>query len=158
MGLLWRLTFNQRILSILQLFLVGERGHSPESANLVLSLSRLAAPLGVLLGGWLADRYNTLAVLRVCLVAHAASLATMSCSAGPLLHIACAVQAVSIATLFPALFKQLALLYPLRLQPIVLSLILPPAGFSANALVVGPRNTRRRQMLHALRHPFLFFF
>ena len=123
------------VFSILQLFLVGERAYSPESANLVLSLSRLATPPGVLLGGWLADRHRTLAVLRFCLVAHAAGLAAMSCCTGPLLHLACAVQAVSIAMLFPVLFKQLALLYPLRLQPIALSLILPPAGFSANALM-----------------------
>ena len=123
------------VFSILQLFLVGERAYSPENANLVLSLSRLATPLGVILGGWLADRHSAHAVLRACLVIHAASLAAMSCCTGPLLYAACAAQAVSIATLFPALFKQLALLYPLRLQPIALSLILPPAGFSANALM-----------------------
>lgn len=123
------------IFSILQLFLVSDAGYSPERANVILSLSRVGAPVAVLAGGFAADNWNAGRVVRGCFAAHAVALLLMSLNPDTL-HLAVMIgvflQALSIAFMFPSIFKLFAAAFAQDEQPLLLSLAMPPAGlFSA---------------------------
>lgn len=125
------------IFSILQLFLVNDVQFSPETANILLSLSRAAAPFVVLLGGFAADRWNPGNAVRGCFVVHTIALLLMSLDPETMrvaVLIGIFLQAVSIAFVFPPILKLLAGAFPASEQPMVLSMSLPLAGLSATGL------------------------
>ena len=117
------------VFSVLQIFLVNEGGYDPQTANWLLSLSRLATPLAVLFGGWAADHWRPLNILRWCLMAHALALVCMASGQQTLILLGGCGQALSIAACFPSLFKAIAASIPLDRQPMLLSLTMPPAAF-----------------------------
>lgn len=116
------------VFSVLQLYLVNEGGFSPEHANLILSLSRLATPLAVIGGGWAADALRPVPVLRLCLLAHALGLGLMAIRHETPALIGACIQALSIAFAFPPLFKAISGCFPLRRQPVLFSLTMPTAA------------------------------
>lgn len=119
------------IFSILQLFLVNEVDFAPDKANLMLSLSRLATPVAVILGGWAADRFNAWRIIRVCFAFHAVALCLMALNPADertFVLIGVLLQALSIAFLFPAIFKAFAACYAVDQQPLLISLSMPIAG------------------------------
>ena len=65
------------VFSILQIFLVNSANFQPEAANLAISTSRLATPLGVVIGGLAADRLNPYICMGACLLLHAAAMILM---------------------------------------------------------------------------------
>ncbi len=124
---------------VLQLFLVDDLLFSPSEANMWLFYSRLATPLAVFLGGWVADRFSASAMIKWGLSVHALSLIAMSADAflAPLYGVekgtllpnmaltgAC-MQAFVIALSFPSVFKIIAENIPMQEQPSFFSLILP---------------------------------
>ena len=117
------------VFSVLQIFLVNEGGYDPQTANWLLSLSRLATPLAVLFGGWVADHWRCLSVLRACLFLHALSLVCMASGEDTLILLGGCGQALSIAACFPSLFKVIAACFSVSQQPMLLSLTMPPAAF-----------------------------
>lgn len=116
------------VFSVLQLYLVNEVGFSAHQANLILSLSRLATPLAVLGGGWAADALRPLAVLRLCLLAHALGLGLMAARHEALILTGACLQALSIAFCFPSLFKAISGCFALDKQPVLFSLTMPAAA------------------------------
>lgn len=116
------------VFSVLQLFLVSESGYDPQTANGLLSLSRLATPLAVFFGGWAADHWRSLHILRWCLLIHALALACMASGQSVLILTGGCVQALSIAVCFPSLFKAISACFPMDKQPILLSMTMPPAA------------------------------
>ncbi len=121
------------IYSVLQLFLVREINFSPEYANLWLFISRLATPLFVLFGGWACDHYKPEKVIFTSFTLHAISLFIMGLSSDTIVVlIGVCIQPLSIAILFPAIFKVMSFYTPMAHQPALTSMIMPVA-----ALVFG---------------------
>lgn len=114
------------VFSVLQIYLVGEQGFRPGTANIVISLARLVTPLAVVIGGWAADRRDVYRVVGIGLTVHAVALGLM-CVPGartPAL-IGVGMQAASIAVLFPSIFKAMAQAFPADRQPVLMSLSMP---------------------------------
>lgn len=125
------------IFSILQLYLVNEVDFTPDDANMMLSLSRLATPLAVIVGGWAADRFQVTGVIRFCFAAHAVALFLMALnpvSIRALTLFGVVMQAMSIALLFPSLFKAFALCFPEQ-QSVLFSLSMPVAGLVSTGAI-----------------------
>ena len=122
------------VFSVLPLFLVNENGFAPASANGILSLTRIATPLAVLLGGWLADRRTPLPTLRVCLVLHTLALLLLNAQ-GTTMLAAAGLQAMTIAVAFPVLFKAISGCFALDKQPILFSLTMPLAALTSNGIM-----------------------
>lgn len=122
------------VFSVLQIFLVSE-GYDPGTANTLLSLSRLATPVAVFFGGWAADHWRPLHVLRWCLLAHAVALGCMSSGHSLLILAGSCGQALSIAVCFPSLFKAVSACFAMDKQPILLSLTMPGAALVSAGLM-----------------------
>ena len=119
---------------ILQLYLISEHAMLPKDANLVLSLSRMSTPLMVLIGGWAADSFSSRRLLALFFGAHAFGLVLMCLPVFWVAMIGVSVQAMSIALLFPALFKLIAECFPTDMLALVLSMSMPFAGLAGTGL------------------------
>lgn len=123
------------VFSVLQIFLVSEAGYDPQTANGLLSLSRLATPLAVFFGGWAADHWRPLPILRCCLLLHAVALGCMSSGHAMLILVGGCAQALTIAVCFPSLFKAISACFAMNKQPILLSLTMPGASLVSAGLM-----------------------
>jgi NNP family nitrate/nitrite transporter-like MFS transporter len=122
------------IFNVLQLYLVSVYDLDPDRAARLMAVSRLASPLLVLCGGWAVDCIPVRRFLVFAFGLHAVALVLMSLPDARLALAGMFLQAVSIALPYPGLFKLLAECYPLDLQPVVLSLILPASGLFGSGL------------------------
>lgn len=123
------------IFSVLQLFLVNELKFSPDTANVLLTVSRLATPVAVMAGGYAADHFNPLVILRTCLTIQAVALGAMAMPQLYLIIGGIIVQAICIAFVFPSLFKAYTPIFKTDEQPILLSLSMPLACVFALGIV-----------------------
>ena len=116
------------IFSTLQIFLVNAADFTPDTANLMISGSRLLTPVVVIAAGWAADRFSPGRIVRLCFILHAIALLLMSQDNLPLVVAGVVLQAASMAFVFPPLFKLFAACFPANVQPVLLSLCMPVAG------------------------------
>jgi NNP family nitrate/nitrite transporter-like MFS transporter len=125
--------------SVLPLSLTSEQGLSSMEASRLLSLSRVASPFVVLLGGWAANRLGMVRAILLFLIAHGVALAAMafpiSLAGKAGLFAAMACQSMATAFVFPALFALLARSFPLGQQAVLLSLSLPAATYIGGGLI-----------------------
>lgn len=108
--------------SVLPLFLVNEHAMTPTSANNLLAASRIICPFLALTGGWCADTFGAMKVIRIGFLLSGIALCTMALSTGPMLSFAVTVQGALPALMFPALFMLLAELFTAKTQALVLAL------------------------------------
>ena len=116
------------VYSILPLHLVHSFAMQPDTANYLLSLSRLAAPVMVLLGGWAVDEFSVRRFLVFSLGAHTLGLLLLGLPSFSLVVTGMIVQSSAIALTYPGLFKLLGECYPGGKQPLVLALCMPASG------------------------------
>jgi len=119
---------------IVPLHLVGTFHLSPEEASYIVSVSRLAAPAMVIVGGWAADAFPVRRVLVFAFVLHTLALVAVGT---PDLTVAIggiAAQASAIAMAYPGLFKLISECYPTGRQPMVLSLVIPASALFGSGL------------------------
>ncbi len=122
------------IFSILQLYLVHSLDVDATNANHLLAFSRILTPFTVIIGGIIADRYNPRTLLVLFFGLHTLSLLMMGLGNFYVAILGIALQAISIALSFPAIFKLLAFCYEVSIQPIVISMTMPLAGFFGTAI------------------------
>lgn len=123
------------VFSVLQIYLVGEQGFEPGTANIAISLARLVTPLAVVLGGWIADKRDVYRVVGTGLTVHAVALGLMCVpGARALALVGMGLQAASIAVLFPSIFKAMAQAFPADRQPVLMSLSMPVASILSAGL------------------------
>lgn len=123
------------IFSILQIFLVNSLTLAPDTANIAIAATRLGTPIAVIIGGLLADKHNVYRVLYAGLLVHALALGLMCLPFVPVVLLACGLQAMSIAALFPSIFKAMAHAFSADRQPVLMSLSMPLAGIISAGLV-----------------------
>lgn len=119
---------------LLQLYLVNTHTMLPEHANVVLSLSRVSTPFMVVLGGWAADNFSTRRLLCIFFSTHAMGLVLMCLPYFNLAMAGVAIQSMSVALLFPALFKLMAECFSAHLLALALSMTLPLAILAGTGL------------------------
>lgn len=125
--------------SVLPLSLTSEQGLDSTEASRLLSLSRIASPFVVLMGGWAASCLGVARTILIFLIGHGFALAAMalpvSLAGKTGLFIAMACQSMATAFVFPALFALLARAFPLGQQAMLFSLALPAASYLGGGIV-----------------------
>ncbi|MCL1940254.1 MAG: MFS transporter [Desulfovibrionaceae bacterium] len=121
--------------SVLTLHMIDERSLSPELTALLLSTSRIAAPIAVLGGGFVTTRFGVRRTLYACLVVYALGMFCMAMPWFPIFTLGLFVQPVLTAMIFPPVFTFLAESFPLRDQPMYLSIGMPLAAFMGAGLM-----------------------
>lgn len=121
--------------SVAPLYLVDDLGCGEQSANFLLSSSRLIMPLCVLFGGYLADKYPCRRIVSGYLVLHGAALLIMAVPTLPTVIFGFAVQSALTAMIFPALLRLFADMFPADLYSLTLGISMPVATFLANGLI-----------------------
>ncbi|SBW10822.1 Major Facilitator Superfamily protein [uncultured delta proteobacterium] len=125
--------------SVLPLSLTSEQGLGSMEASQLLSLSRVASPFVVLLGGVAAARLGVVRAIFLFLAVHGIALMAMALPASlvgkPGLLAAMACQSMTTAFAFPALFALLARAFPIGQQAMLLSLSLPVATYLGGGMV-----------------------
>lgn len=115
--------------SVLGLHMENERSLGGDSAAMLLSLSRIAAPFAVLCGGVITARLGTRRTLIICLSAYAAGMFLMAMPFFPLFVLGMFIQPVLTAMVFPPIFTLLAESFPVNIQPLLLAVGMPLASF-----------------------------
>lgn len=131
MLLILGITGEYSVFTILQIYLTNEVGFTPKNANILIATSRIFTPIVVLLGGWAADRFNVYSIIKLCLIIHALALIAMSLNSQLFTIIGLIFQTISIACLFPSIFKACALYFTLNQQPMLMSLAMTCSGIIA---------------------------
>jgi len=111
--------------SVLPLFLVDERGYTPEQANHLLSLSRLLGPAAVIAAGIIVDRLGPKPTLIVYLVLVAISTMFLGMLHGSWLVVAVLIQPLFSVCFFTPAFAAIARVYPGRMNSSAVSMIVP---------------------------------
>jgi MFS family permease len=114
--------------SVLTLHMLNERSLSPELAALLLSTSRIAAPIALLGGGFVTTRFGVRRTLYVCLAVYALGMFCMAMPWFPVFALGLFVQPVVTALIFPPAFTFLAESFPPKDQPMYLSIGMPLAA------------------------------
>ncbi len=123
------------VYSVATPYLVDELGRSEESANFILSVSRLITPVCVLLGGVLADAWPPRRLVGGYLLLHGLALLLMTLPFLPLVITGLIAQGALTACIFPPLLRVFADLFPAGRQSLVLSISTPAAAFLATGIV-----------------------
>ncbi len=123
------------IYSVATPYMVDELGRSEESANFILSISRLITPFCVLLGGILADTWSPRRLVGGYLLLHGLALLLMTPPFLPLVIAGLIAQGALTACIFPPLLRVFADLFPVGRQSLVLSISTPAAAFLATGIV-----------------------
>ena len=125
--------------SLLPLSLTAEQGLNSTEASRLLSLSRIASPVAVLLGGWAVSRIGVARSLLLFLVVHGIALMAMAFPVSLVgrggMFAAMTLQAIASAFSFPPLFALLAGAFPPGRQALLLSLSLPAAISAGTGLI-----------------------
>jgi NNP family nitrate/nitrite transporter-like MFS transporter len=118
---------NVGLYAMLSLFLQTERALPPDTANFLLSLSRLAALGSPFLGGWASDRFGPKPALFVIMIASGTATLFLGLSGGywtiPFLFL----QPILAVCFFPPAFAVLMHIVEPNLRNIIVSLVIPPA-------------------------------
>lgn len=120
--------------NVMSLHLTSDRGLNADDANHLLSITRLAAPLAVILGGTLAPRLGTLNTLRLFFLLHGVCLIVMGSPSFALAVPAMFLQGVMPSFVWPAMLSILPEHFPMRMQPTILSLTMPVAVYFGTGL------------------------
>lgn len=129
------LTGEFSVFSVLQIYLVGEAGMDAAGAGNLMALSRLATPFAVLAGGWAADKLPAAPTLLLSLLAQALGLTLMCMPQAVPPLVGMSIQALSMAFIFPVLFKAVAERFAVDKQPLLFSLTLPAAALLASGIM-----------------------
>ncbi|MCC8195074.1 MAG: MFS transporter [Deltaproteobacteria bacterium] len=125
--------------SVLPLSLTSEQGLNSTEASQLLSLSRVASPFTVLMGGWVAVRLGVTRAILLFLVVHGIALTAMALPVSMIgrsgVFAAMALQAMSTAFSFPPLFALLAGSFPPGRQALLLSLSLPMGSYMGGGII-----------------------
>ncbi len=111
--------------SMLPLFLVDDRGLSPEWANQLLAMSRLACPLAAFAAGWAVDRLGPIRTIYFYLLVTGTSTVLMGLAHGHWLTAMVLLQPLSAACFFTAGFACISLIFPKDEGSVAISLIVP---------------------------------
>jgi len=123
------------VYSVLPLYLSGEVGMDLDSANRLLSLSRIAGVFVIFLTGWLVDRFGSRALmLGIGSVVGAATIAVGLCHGTPLV-VAVFLQPVLISSFFPAALSALASIVPREVYSVAISSVVPFAFLFGGGIV-----------------------
>jgi len=123
------------VYSVLPLYLSAEVGMDLDSANRLLSLSRIAGVLVIFLTGWLVDRVGSRALmLGIGSVVGAATIAVGLCHGTPLV-VAVFLQPVLISSFFPTALSGLARIVPREVYNVAVSSVIPFAFLFGGGIV-----------------------
>lgn len=121
--------------SVLPAHLIAEVGLSPERANHLVSMSRILSPFAAIAGGWAADKISSLLIIRSYLVLQGGALWLMASTSLSIAMVSITMQAALTAFSFPAMFKLLAMSFPAKKQPLIISLTIPVASFTGTGII-----------------------
>lgn len=113
--------------SVLTMYLVEERAVDSETAAYLLSLSRVASPCTVFLGGWLCKRLGSKKSLIICLAGFAVSLLLMAAPRKELFLPGMFLQPAVCAMIFPPIFTFLMEQFAATDHSTVMALSMPAA-------------------------------
>ncbi len=119
---LWRLTgvftlilgSSMGVYALLPLFLIDEHGMNPETANLLLSLSRISGIFMVFVGGWMADKLGYVKAMALVTAFVGLTTLILGLAQGWWLVLLVFLQPALTGCFFPASFAALAFLGPLN--------------------------------------------
>ena len=120
--------------NVMSLHLTSDRGLSVDDANHLLSVTRIAAPFAVLLGGSLAPRLGTFKTLRLFFALHGVCLIVMGLPVFAVALPAMFIQAVMPSFAWPAMLSILPEHYPVKIHPTILSMTMPVAVYFGTGL------------------------
>ncbi len=123
--------------SVLTLQMIEERCLAPDYAAFLLSASRLATPMGALIGGVLTARLGTRKTLFLCSSIYALAMFALGAPFLALFIAGLFVQPLFTAMLFPALFTMIAESFPLKRQPLVIGIGVPVGSFFGVGFMPG---------------------
>jgi NNP family nitrate/nitrite transporter-like MFS transporter len=126
---------NQGVFMILPLFLVFERGFDPETTNMMLAVSRVAAFAMPLAGGWLADRFGPRRIILWALFVSALGTLFMGWLPDSGIWLALILQAGAGVCIFPLCFAVMAMVTTPQIRPVAVSVVVPLAHFLGSGLV-----------------------
>ncbi len=121
--------------SVLSLYLTNELGYSQDLAALLLTLSRILPPCGVVYGGWITSRYGSIPVLFSCLIGFSAGMFLMALPWFFPMLIGMFLQPLATSLAFPAIFTFLADFFHEHDQPVLLALSIPLASILGSGLI-----------------------
>lgn len=111
--------------SMLPLYLADSHGFTRESANELLSTSRIMACFVPFLAGWITDRWGARPAIFLFCTLTGASLIVLSMASGPFLVIVALVQPMFTVLLFPPGFTMLSMLFPPDQRSVAIALAGP---------------------------------
>ncbi len=126
---------NQGIFAIMPLYLNFERGWDPGRTNFVLALSRVAAFIFPLAGGWLADRFGVKRIMGLTLLCTAVGTLCLALLPDCWLWAALTFQAGASVCIFPLCFAVLSMVTTPLTRSIAVSVVVPLAHFLGSGTV-----------------------
>ncbi len=123
------------VYNLLPLFLVSKHGMAQESANTLISFSRVATIITALIGGWLVDRYGPRRTMFSVLCITGLLTVMLSWLEGLFLIIAVLLQPILAVCFFPAGFTTLVNLVATQSRNVVVSLTIPFAVLFGGGVV-----------------------
>jgi MFS transporter, NNP family, nitrate/nitrite transporter len=118
---------NVGLYAMLSLFLQTERDLPPETANFLLSLSRIAALGSPFLGGWASDRFGAKPSLFIIMIAAGTTTLLLGLSGGAWTVRLLFLQPILAVCFFPPAFAVLMHIVEPNLRNVIVSLVIPPA-------------------------------
>ncbi len=111
--------------AMIPLYLVTERGLEPSWVNTLVSVSRVAAMVTAMIGGWSVDRFGRKTAMSAFLLATGLATIWMGLAADRWITAAACVQPMLAVCFFPAGFAAISQIVPARLRSISISLVIP---------------------------------
>lgn len=121
--------------SMLPLFLVDERGFSPDRANELLALSRILTPLAAIAAGWAADRLGPIRTIGFYLVFTGVGTVLLGLAHGLTLTVVVLAQPFFSALYFTAGFAVISRVFDQEVRNVAVSLIIPFGVFGGMGII-----------------------
>jgi len=111
--------------SMLPLYLVGEHGFTRESANHLLSVSRIMACFVPFVAGWITDRWGPRPSICICLALTGSSLVALGLTSGNALIGVVLIQPTFTVFMFAPAFTMLSMVFPPEHRSVCVALMGP---------------------------------
>lgn len=115
--------------SVLPAYFATELGLSLQNSSHLLAMTRFFCPVAAICGGFVADRFAPIIIIRSYLLLQGICLIIMSSDNIYIVLIATCLQSTATGLAFPSIFKMIALIFPIEEQPLLFSLTIPLAAF-----------------------------